>query len=325
VQEMEAIGAALDEIERAVVGKRDVLELVMIALLAGGHILIEDVPGQAKTLIARSFAQVTELDFGRVQFTPDLIPGDVTGSAMPATNGSGALLFQPGPVFANLVLGDEINRAPPKTQAALLEAMEEQQVTVDGTSHPLPDPFMVIATQNPIEADGTYPLPAAQLDRFLIKTEVGYPSAAHELAVLRARVDRGGDNHELQVMLSRSDVATLRAAVERVAVDDDVIAYVSAVTRSTRDHAQVETGASTRGAVALLRATRGRALLRGRDFVITDDIKALASHVLAHRIVTTTEAWVRGVSPDDIVTECLSSVAVPESLTGHDREALEGH
>jgi MoxR-like ATPase len=326
---MEAIEAALHEIERAVVGKRDVLEIVMIGLLAGGHLLIEDVPGQAKTLIARSFAQVTDLSFGRIQFTPDLIPADVTGSALPTggfnaieADGRSAMVFQPGPIFANLVLGDEINRAPPKTQAALLEAMEERQVTVDGISHLLPSPFMVIATQNPIEADGTYPLPAAQLDRFLIKTSVGYPSRQDEEAVLRARVDRGSDSHDLRTTLSMSDIVGLQTAAENVAVDDDVISYVTAIARATRGHQQIETGASTRGSISLVRAARARALLNRRDFVVPTDVKALAEPVLAHRLVTTTEAWVRGVSATAIVQECLDSIAVPEALTPDDREAL---
>jgi len=317
----EKLEAALDEIGRAVIGKREVVELVLTALLAGGHVLIEDVPGVAKTLIAKSLAAVADLDFGRVQFTPDLIPSDITGSAMP--DDEGRLRFQPGPVFANLVLGDEVNRAPPKTQAALLEAMEEQQVTIDGKSHQLPNPFTVVATQNPIETDGTYPLPNAQLDRFLLRTRVGYPTADNEQAVLRSRVDRGHEYHELAKILSLEEIITLQELTERVTVDDDVIAYVSSLARSTRAHAAIETGASTRAAIALVRSAQARALINGRDFVVPADVKTLAEPVLAHRLVTTTEAWVRGTSSTDVILQCLEQVPMPESLTESDRAAMD--
>ena len=317
----EKLEAALDEIGRAVIGKREVVELVLTALLAGGHVLIEDVPGVAKTLIAKSLAAVADLDFGRVQFTPDLIPSDITGSAMP--DDEGRLRFQPGPVFANLVLGDEVNRAPPKTQAALLEAMEEQQVTIDGKSHQLPNPFTVVATQNPIETDGTYPLPNAQLDRFLLRTRVGYPTADNEQAVLRSRVDRGHEYHELTKILSLEEIITLQELTERVTVDDDVIAYVSSLARSTRAHAAIETGASTRAAIALVRSAQARALINGRDFVVPADVKTLAEPVLAHRLVTTTEAWVRGTSSTDVILQCLEQVPMPESLTESDRAAMD--
>lgn len=316
----EKLEAALDEIGHAVIGKREVVELVLTALLAGGHVLIEDVPGVAKTLIARSLAAVADLDFGRVQFTPDLIPSDITGSAMP--DDEGRLRFQPGPVFANLVLGDEVNRAPPKTQAALLEAMEEQQVTIDGKSHQLPTPFTVVATQNPIEADGTYPLPNAQLDRFLLRIRVGYPTAENEQAVLRSRVDRGHEYHELDKILSLEEIVALQQLTEQVIVDDDVIAYASSLARSTRTHAAIETGASTRAAIALVRSAQARALIRGRDFVVPTDVKTLAEPVLAHRLVTTTEAWVRGTSSTDVILQCLEEVPMPESLTESDRTAI---
>ncbi|MEZ5260531.1 MAG: AAA family ATPase [Acidimicrobiales bacterium] len=228
-------GEVLDELEKAVVGKRGLLETVLIGILADGHVLIEDVPGVAKTLTARSFAAVLQLEFSRVQFTPDLIPADITGSALP--DGRGGLTFQPGPIFANLVLGDEINRAPPKTQAAALEAMEERQVTVDGTSHRLTRPFTVLATQNPLESEGTYPLPEAQLDRFLLRVSVGYPDEGAEVELLRRRVQRRRNAVDLRPVLDAAGVVALQSAVETVSVDDDVLRYVVALVHATRDDA----------------------------------------------------------------------------------------
>ena len=316
------LSAVLDQVERAVVGKRDVLEAMVVALVAGGHVLIEDVPGVAKTLMARSLAAATDLSFGRVQFTPDLVPSDITGSALP-TPGTNELVFQPGPLFANLVLGDEVNRAPPKTQAALLEAMEEDQVTVDGDTHVLPDPFMVIATQNPIESDGTYPLPHAQLDRFMFRLAVGPLAEADEVAVLRRRIDRGAEEVALDVVLSSGDINAARKAAEAVQVDDDLLTYVTSLAAATRDDANVDVGASTRAAVSLVRAARARAIVRGRDFVVPDDLKVLAIPAFAHRLVLSTEAWVRGVTGIDVVTDCLDRVVLPESLTSDDRAALQ--
>ena len=315
------IATVLDEIERAVVGKRDVLESMVVALIAGGHVLIEDVPGVAKTLMARSLAAATDLSFGRVQFTPDLVPSDITGSALPAP-GTNELAFQPGPLFANLVLGDEVNRAPPKTQAALLEAMEEAQVTVDGVTHPLPQPFMVIATQNPIESDGTYPLPHAQLDRFMFRLSVGPLAEADEVAVLRRRIDRGQELVDLNVVLTADAVRDARNIAERVTVDDDLLAYTTALATATRDDPNVDVGVSTRAAVALVRAARARSVVRGRDYVVPDDLKALAPSAFAHRLVLSTEAWVRGVTGEEIVAHCLDAVPVPASLTADDRIAL---
>jgi MoxR-like ATPase len=322
VDEVRRVGAALlDEIERAVVGKRPVLELVLVGLLADGHVLLEDVPGVAKTLIARSFAATCRLRFSRIQFTPDLIPADITGSVAPDHH-TGQLLFQPGPLFANLVLGDEINRAPPKTQAAVLEAMEERQVTADGVSHRLERPFLVLATQNPLESEGTYPLPEAQLDRFLLRISVGYPSVDAEVDLLRRRVGRGTDAVELQAVVDGRARVGLQSAVEQVQVADDVLGYIVALSDATRAAEQTEAGASPRGSLALLRASRARAALDGRDFVTPDDVKALAVPTLAHRLVLRPEAWVRGVSGADVVAACLQRVPTPASLTGDDLDHL---
>jgi len=317
----ERLSDLLDEIERAVVGKRDVLEAMVVALVGGGHVLIEDVPGVAKTLMARSLAATTDLSFGRVQFTPDLVPSDITGSALPEP-GTNQLVFQPGPLFAHLVLGDEVNRAPPKTQAALLEAMEESQVTVEGVTHHLPDPFMVIATQNPIESDGTYPLPHAQLDRFMFRLTVGPLGAGDEVEILRQRIDRGQDEVDLAVVLDADSVASARKAAEQVSVDDDVLVYATALATATREDPNIDLGVSTRAVVALVRAARARAVVRGRDFVVPDDVKILAPLTFAHRLVMSTEAWVRGVTGQDVVADCLERVPVPESLTAEDRAAL---
>jgi MoxR-like ATPase len=323
VAEVRRLGSAvLDEVERAVVGKRPVLELVLVGLLADGHVLIEDVPGVAKTLTARSFASVLRLRFSRIQFTPDLIPSDITGSAVP--DGAGGVHFQPGPIFANLVLGDEINRAPPKTQAAVLEAMEERQVTVDGTSHALDAPFLVLATQNPLESEGTYPLPEAQLDRFLLRVTVGYPSPEDELDLLRRRVARRRAAVDLEPVLDAAGVRALQAAVETVHVADDLLTYVVSLVTATRDDARTEAGASPRAALALVAAARAKAALAGRGFVVPDDVKALAVPVLAHRLVLRPEAWIRGVGQATVVTDCLASVPTPTALTDADRASAAG-
>ncbi len=306
------------EIERAVVGKRAVLELIVTGLLADGHVLIEDVPGVAKTLIARSLATVTGLTFSRIQFTPDLIPSDLTGSVVPGFDDRPT--FAPGPLFANLVLGDEINRSPSKTQAAALEAMEERQITVDGTSHPLPRPFFLLATQNPIETEGTYPLPEAQLDRFLLRVGVGYPSPDDERELLRRRVERGAEQPDLQPVASPAQVAAMQAAVERITASQDVIDYVVSIVEATRAHPSLEIGSSPRGGLALLRSARAKAALEGRTFATPNDVKVLAGAVLAHRLVLRTEAWVRGVRETDVIDECLASVPTPTTLTDRDVE-----
>jgi MoxR-like ATPase len=311
LQDVRRLSAAVvGEIERAVVGKREALLLVLTALLAGGHVLLEDFPGLAKTLVARSFAQVLGLGFSRIQFTPDLMPSDVTGSAIFDQRHS-TLTFAPGPIFANLVLGDEINRAPPKTQAAMLEAMQERQVTVDGTTHPLPLPFSVIATQNPIEYEGTYPLPEAQLDRFLLRIGIGYPSREDEAGVLRKRIERRQDEVLLNPVADAATLAAMQRSVEQVHVDESMIDYIVDIVRATRGREGVLVGASPRGALGLLATSRVRAIFAGRDFVTPDDVKEMAVAVLAHRLSLRPDLWVRGASAADVVTECLDSVPVP--------------
>jgi MoxR-like ATPase len=311
--------AVLDEVERAVVGKRDVLELVLLALLADGHVLLEDVPGVAKTLIARSFASATGLRFGRVQFTPDLLPSDVTGSSV-FDQRAASFEFRPGPVFCNLLLGDEINRAPPKTQAALLEAMEERQVTADDGTHQLEPPFLVLATQNPIEYEGTYPLPEAQLDRFLVRLRVGYPAADDEWGMLDARARRGTDAVALNAIIDREGLRRLQAAVEAVHVGAAVGRYMVALATATRDSSEVEVGASPRGSLALLRLARARAALEGRDFVVPDDVEAVAMPALAHRLVLRPELWVRRIDAADVVQRVLDDVPVPPATEPQDDE-----
>ena len=305
-----AMAGILDELERAVVGKRDVLELVLLGLVADGHVLLDDLPGVAKTLTARSLAQVTNLSFSRIQFTPDLLPADITGATVFEATRS-EFRFRPGPIFGNLVLGDEVNRAPAKTQAALLEAMQERQVTVEGQTFKLPAPFHVLATANPVEYEGTYPLPEAQLDRFLLRTRMGYPAAADEAELLTRRVERGTDEVELTAVGSVEAILGLQAAVERVHVDPAMARYVVALAQGTRDDAEVEVGVSPRGSLALLKLARAFALGRGRDFVDPDDVKAVALPALAHRVVLRSEVWVRGIPQESIIERVVASVPAP--------------
>ena len=302
--------AVLDEVERAVVGKRDRLELVLAGMLADGHVLLEDVPGLAKTLAARSFATVTGLRFARVQFTPDLLPSDVTGSSI-WNQRDAAFEFRPGPVFANLLLADEINRAPPKTQAALLEAMQERQVSIDGQTHVLEAPFLVLATQNPIEYEGTYPLPEAQLDRFVLRTGFGYPSADDEWEMLERRLDRRTDEVELHRVVDRATLLEMQRAVEDVHVDESIGRYVVDLVAATRESPSVSVGSSPRGSLALVKLARCRAALAGRDFVTPDDVKAVAVPALAHRLVLRPELWVQRRSSEDVVREILDDVSTP--------------
>ncbi|MFC7816035.1 AAA family ATPase [Streptomyces sp. NPDC057367] len=306
----EQAGAVLREIGRAVVGKPDALEQVMLGVLAGGHVLLEDLPGLGKTLLARSFATTLGLDFRRVQFTPDLLPSDVTGTPL-YDQRSGEMVFHPGPVFTNLLLADEINRTPPKTQAALLEAMAESQVTVDGETRPLADPFVVIATANPVEYEGTYSLPEAQLDRFQLRVRMGYLTAGQELAMLRARIDRAAPEAVLESLAGPADVRAWRAVVERVEIDDDLLEYAVALVGATRDHPQISIGSSPRGGLALVQLARARAVLDGRDYVVPEDVKALAVPALAHRVSLRPELWVREVSTDDVLREIVGGVATP--------------
>jgi MoxR-like ATPase len=300
----------LDEVERAVVGKRDALELVLLGILADGHVLIEDFPGLAKTLIARSFAQVASLGFSRIQFTPDLMPSDITGSSI-FDQRAGDFEFRPGPIFTNLLLADEINRAPPKTQAALLEAMQERQVTIDGTTHALARPFLVLATQNPIEYEGTYPLPEAQLDRFLLRIEVGYPGRADEWEMLERRRERRADEIELEGLVDGPMLLALQAAVEDVHVAESIGLYIVDLVGATRANPRVQVGASPRGTLALLKLSRCRAALRGRDYVTPEDVKDVAPSALAHRLTLRPEVWVQRVRQEDVVRECLESVPTP--------------
>ena len=307
--------AILDEVQRAVVGKRDALALALMALLSDGHVLIEDYPGLAKTLMARSFAAVTSARFARVQFTPDLMPSDVTGSSI-FNQRTSEFEFRPGPVFTNVLLADEINRAPPKTQAALLEAMQERQVTVEESTRILDPPFLVLATQNPIEYEGTYPLPEAQLDRFLIRLRVGYPSAADEWVILERRLERQTDEPELRAVVSREQLLAMQRAIERVHVSESIGRYIVAVSGATRESRSVQVGASPRGTLALMKLARARAVLDGRDFTVPDDVKALAVPALAHRLTLRPELWVQQVDSDDVVRECLESVPTPPTEPG---------
>ena len=302
----------LAEVEKAVVGKREALELVLLAILADGHVLIEDFPGLAKTLIARSFAQVLDLDFKRIQFTPDLMPSDVTGSSI-FNQKAGQFEFRPGPIFANLLLADEINRAPAKTQAALLEAMQERQVTADGLRHRLQAPFLVLATQNPLEYEGTYPLPEAQLDRFLLRLGVGYPSRDEEWQLVEDRLARRTDEVELGRVVDRERLLELQDALELVHVSSSVGFYMVDLVTATRRNGRVQVGASPRGTLALMKLSRGRAALQGRDFVIPEDVKAVAVPALSHRLSLRPELWVQKVRAEDVVRDCLETVPAPSA------------
>jgi MoxR-like ATPase len=300
----------LDEVERVVLGKRDALELLMLGLLGDGHVLIEDYPGLAKTLMARSFAQVTSMDFSRIQFTPDLMPSDVTGSSV-FNQREADFEFRPGPIFANLLLADEINRAPPKTQAALLEAMQERQVTTEGQTRKLGPPFLVLATQNPIEYEGTYPLPEAQPDRFLLRMSVGYPAREDEWQMLANRAERGTDELELTPLVDRDTLLAMQAAIEGVHVSEPVGLYMVDIVAATRDAQSIQVGASPRGSLALLKLSRCRAALNGRDYVTPDDVKSVAVPALAHRLTLRPELWVQRVSAEDVVRERLDTVPTP--------------
>jgi MoxR-like ATPase len=311
-QTAERCTAVLDEIERAVVGNRRALELVMIGILAGGHILLEDLPGLGKTLIARSFARTLGLDFARIQFTPDLLPSDVVGAPL-YDQRTGQMVFRPGPVFTQLLLADEINRTPPKTQAALLEAMGEGQVSMDGETRQLPQPFVVLATDNPIEYEGTYELPEAQLDRFLMRLRLGYLQDADEVLMLQRRLERATERAELGQVTDAAELTAMRGSLEQIEVSPDLLEYVVAVVRATREHAQIQVGASPRGALALVQLARGQAVLRKRDYVIPDDIKSIAVPALAHRITLHPELWVRRVSPDDVIARLLTTVPTPQT------------
>jgi MoxR-like ATPase len=302
--------AILDEVERAVVGKRDALELILAAMLCDGHVLLEDYPGLAKTLAARSFAQAMSLRFSRIQFTPDLMPSDVTGSSV-FDQRRAEFEFLPGPIFTNLLLADEINRAPPKTQAALLEAMQEQQVTIEGETRLLESPFIVLATQNPIEYEGTYPLPEAQLDRFLIRLGIGYPTREDELELLGRRLDRGVDDLKLHAVVDGPTLVQMQRSLESVHVADSIEGYIVDLVTETRTSRRLAVGASPRGSLALLKLARAKAALDGRDFVVPEDVKSVAIPALAHRLTLRPELWVQRVRGEDIVAEALETVPTP--------------
>jgi len=310
VEEARAVAEKLiANVERVIVGKRREVELAVIVLMCRGHLLIEDVPGVGKTMLARSIARSTGCTFKRIQFTPDLLPSDVTGVSV-YNQKTGDFEYRPGPVMAQIVLADEINRATPKTQSALLEAMEERQVTVDGVTRPAPQPFMVMATQNPIEYEGTFPLPEAQLDRFLMRLHLGYPSASDEVVIMD-RQQRVHPVEELRQVSDAQEIMGLQEAVKGIYVDRLVKQYITNVVEATRQHESIYLGASPRGSLALYRTCQARALLDGRDFVLPDDVKALAYPALGHRIIPSPAARTRGASPEELVSQCLESVPVP--------------
>ncbi len=300
----------INEVEKAIVGKSKLIEKVMAAALSGGHVLLEDFPGLGKTLLAKSFAISLGLDFKRIQFTPDLLPSDITGGYI-YNRSKNEFELRKGPIFANIILADEINRASPKTQSALLEAMEEGQVTLEGETMKLPQPFMVIATQNPIEYEGTFPLPEAQLDRFIVKLAVGYPSTEEEREILRKRRQRGKDEVELKKVTKAKELLEMRAAVEKVYIDPDVEQYIINLVRRTRNDGQVAVGASPRGSLALLKLTRAWAALNGRDYVLPDDVKTFADPVLVHRLILKPDLWLKKNASSEVIAGILNSVAVP--------------
>ncbi len=302
----------LAELQRAIVGKQRVLQHLLLGLYSGGNILLEDFPGLAKTLIARLTAQVTGLEFKRIQFTPDLLPGDITGGVI-YNQKLGEFIFRPGPLFTNLVLTDEINRAPPKTQAALLEVMQEQQVTVEGVTYPMPPPFVVLATQNPIELEGTYPLPEAQLDRFIMRLRVGYPSLEEEQQILAQRGARRQEKIDLDAVIDADQLLQLQATVEQVHTSEAVETYIVSLTAATREHTQVQIGASPRGSLALYQLARAHAMMQNRDFVLPDDVKAMATVALAHRLLLKPELWVRGIQAEDVIHDILERTPIPKA------------
>jgi MoxR-like ATPase len=308
----ERVREVVQTLGRIVVGKDAVLERILAGILANGHVLVEDYPGLAKTLIARLLAQALDLGFRRIQFTPDLLPSDITGSFL-YDQREARFEFRPGPVFTNLLLADEINRATPKTQAALLEAMQESQVTVEGQSFPLAQPFLVVATQNPIELEGTYPLPEAQLDRFLLRVGIGYPDLEAERQILRIRRERRTDAVTVPVLVPRSELLAMQAALEDVFVSDPLERYIVALAQATRSDPRVALGASPRGTLAVLKLARAEAAMRGRDFVVPDDVKAIAVAALAHRLVLRPELWVSRTTPAAVIESLLREVPAPSA------------
>jgi MoxR-like ATPases len=303
--------AILDEVSKVIVGKKDVMELILMGMIAGSHILIEDYPGLAKTLMAKSFAKAFNLDFKRIQFTSDMLPSDITGSYI-LNRVTSQFEFRKGPIFANIILADEINRAPPRTQSALLEAMQERQVTVERQTFFLEKPFIVLATQNPIEYEGTYPLPEAELDRFIMKISIGYPTIDEEVEILRRRVDRKKDDVDVNPVASKEDLIYLQSLAEEVYVSDDIKRYIAAIVQYTRKSPEVEVGASVRGSLAILKLARAKALIEGRKFVLPDDVKYVAIPALRHRLILKPEFWLKGIKNDEIILRILNELPVPK-------------
>lgn len=307
-------GTVLDEVNKAIIGKREVLELILLAIIANGHVLFEDLPGLAKTLTARSFASVLGCEFKRIQFTSDLLPADITGSYV-FNRGTSKFELRKGPVFANILLADEINRAPPRTQSALLEAMQERQVTIENETLKIDPPFIVLATQNPIEYEGTYPLPEAQLDRFLIRIGIGYPSVEEESTMLDMRSARMKDEVDLEQIFDKSEVLKIQEKAERVHIDKDLEKYIVQIVSKTRSHPTIEIGSSPRGSLAVMKLSKARALLSGRNYVIPDDIKVVTVPALNHRIILTAEHWLRGTKPQSVIEDIVERTEVPKIVT----------
>jgi MoxR-like ATPase len=306
----ENCGMIQTELSKAVLGKEDLLRKVLLAILADSHILMEDFPGLAKTLIAKSMATALGCRFSRVQFTPDLLPSDITGTYV-YNQKTGNFELRKGPIFTNILLADEINRSPPKTQAALLEAMQERQTTLDGNTHALESPFIVIATQNPIEFEGVYQLPEAQLDRFIMKLRVGYPDKDDEVAILKNRIERRNDDFKIATIVDTETVIAMQNATEEVHGEDDILSYIADIVRETRVHPQIEVGASPRGSLALLKLSRANAALNSRDYILPDDVKTIAVEALSHRIIPKAATWVRGFDSRLIVEDILQKLPVP--------------
>ncbi len=312
IKEVSRIGKSLiDEVSKAIVGKRSVLQKTLLGILANGNILFEDYPGLAKTLLSNCFSQTLGCDFKRIQFTPDLLPADITGSFIYDKN-TGDFKMRKGPIFTNILLADEVNRAPPKTQAALLEAMQEKQTTIEGETHKLEDPFIVIATQNPIEYEGTYPLPEAQVDRFLLRLAVGYPSAKDEVEILRRRKERKTDVVELEKITDPETLIEMQDAIEGVHLDDDIKRYIVNIVQRTRKNKDVEVGSSPRGSLALMKLSMANAALRGRDYVVPDDVKFITNEALSHRLVLKPGPAIKGVKEEEIIAKTLKDVPVPK-------------
>lgn len=299
-------------VQKAIVGRDDVLDTILAAFLTDGHVLIEDYPGLAKTLIAKSLASASGISFRRVQFTPDLLPSDITGTYV-YNQKTGDFDLKRGPIFTNLLLADEINRAPPKTQAALLESMQERQVTLDGNTQRLAEPFVVFATQNPIEYEGVYPLPEAQLDRFSVKVKVGYPSEPEEVEILRRRLDRKSDDIKIEKVATAAEIVDAQNCVESIHVDEAVLSYATEIARSTRSNHHVAVGVSPRGTTMLIKLARATALMKGMDYVVPDHVKAMVIPCMSHRLILKPESWTRGTTPAGVIREVLMAIPVPKA------------